>query len=192
MAVARAIENTAANWSSGVVASGSINQGWAANTTQGDSWTNSQAPTVFDNTCLYNTGANVCATTGTWKFKRTHTISSGTIWDFSGSVSEWIDWNVAATGMAYSFGPVTLGRYEFTGVIPGAEMPTETWQPLNVSLDSTNGIGLYEGQGANLSGGMYSGAWDASGGPIAGVYNLGFIAPANSQGRYGFRCAYAQ
>lgn len=192
MAVAREVESTAANWSSGVIGSGSINQGWAASTSFGDSWGNSQAPTVFDNTCLYNTGSNACAATGTWKFKRTHTIGSGVIWDFSGSVHEWIDWQVSAAGQAYSSGPVTTTWYEYTGVVPGTEMPRETWQPGISTLNSTNGIGLYEGPVDGLIGIVYGGAWDDAGGPRAGIYALKFRWPADSQGRLGFRCAYAQ
>lgn len=193
MAIAREIENKASNWSSATVGSGTINQGWAANTAYGDGWTDSAAPTVSDNTCLYNTASNACGSSGTWKFKRTHALTSGIdIWDFGASVYEWVDWNVQATGMAYSSGPTTQGMYEYSGVIAGSDMPKETWQPANTSLTSTNGIGLYAGTGTNLSGVQAGGAWDASGGPIAGIYTLTFVAPTASQGRYGFRCAYAQ
>ena len=79
------------NWSTSV-GSGNLARGWAANTAYGDTWTNTAVAPSTGSSCLYNTAADACDTTGTHLYRRTFTLSNGeTIWDISGNVWEWTD-----------------------------------------------------------------------------------------------------
>lgn len=90
MTIARNAEQVTSNWSSGTVGSGQLARGFAAHTSYGDSWTNTKAAPSTSGNCLYNTGANACASTGTHLYKRTLALSNeAEIWDIPGNLWEW-------------------------------------------------------------------------------------------------------
>jgi len=184
--LARDIESTASNWSSGSVGNGVLARGWAANTSYGDTWTNSAVAATTGSSCLYNTAANACAATGTHLYRRTHTLQNGeTIWDLSGNVYEWTnDTCTAGTG---------AGNYYNSGA-------WVEWDNSNLSdyeksiagpagnYTATNATGRYYGCSATGNAFLRSGDWDV--GSYAGVFylNLG-NAPSVSYTSVGFRCA---
>lgn len=191
MAIARETESIAGNWSSGTVGTGYVNRGWSANSTRGDSWSNTTVAASTAAGCLYNTAADTCAAAGTHTFKRTHTLTAGgTLWDFTGNVAEYLDWTVEAKDLAYSFGPIAANNYEFTGVNAGTGMPAETWRPGNTTYDSTYGIGLYATGGGSITAARVFGSFDD--GIWSGIYGLAMGSVTASNSRIGFRCAYAQ
>lgn len=82
-----------ANWTGGTVGSGKVVRGWAANTTDGDAWTNSTSPPRNDPSCLYNTGADQCSSSGSLLYRRTHILHNGSeIWDLTGNLMEATNW----------------------------------------------------------------------------------------------------
>lgn len=189
MAMARDIESVNVNWSSGTAGSGSLNRGWVQ--------TNTAAATAANSTCLYNTAANTCGTTGTHDQKRTHTLSYGEeIWDVGGNLYEWIDWQVTPANKAYIFadgGPVGAWRdfKDLDRLIASTdEMPPEKWQPKFSTLTKTSGIGGYFA-GTTAPGGVArrGGMW--ADGADAGVYGLNLVRLATVGNSYvGFRCVY--
>jgi len=79
MMLARDAEAVASNWSGGSVGSGVLARGWAAYTGYGDSWSNTAVASTTGSSCLYNTAADTCGATGTFLYRRTHTLSNGQI-----------------------------------------------------------------------------------------------------------------
>jgi len=185
MTLATDIEATASNWSSGTVGTGNLARGWAANTSYGDTWTNTAAAPTTGASCLYNTAANTCGATGTFLYRRTFTLSNGqTIWDMSGNLYEWThDICTAGTGTRYWQGAgwiewtdSTLSDYE--KIVAG---------PVG-AYTATNGVGRYYGCSANGNGFLRSGAW--ADGSYAGLFDLNLsYAPSASSTGIGFRCA---
>ena len=116
------------------------------------------------------------------------------IWDFSGNVEEFVDWNVAQADKAYVLAdgsPINSVK-EFTALDTNTGeddvMSPNTWQPTNPTLDSTNGIGSYNARGETnhvaIRGGGVNGA-------EAGVVALFFSSEANTVlPPTGFRCVY--
>ena len=187
MTIARNIEAQAANWSGGSVGSGCLFRG---NNGTADA-------------CGYDGASDTEPESGSGRdTKAKLTLSNGEeIWDFSGNVREWVDWTLggalvrvipankayATTGPKdYSIEFNTLNRK----ISNEDEMETITWQPLDTSLTSTNGIGQYYA-GLNYSGGaaFRGGAW--GGGLMAGVFSLRLSYPkTDTRNSTGFRCVY--
>ena len=141
MTIARNIETTGSNWSSGTVNNGAISIGHSDNSPG-----NSLAAGT-DNDGCFGTG-QVCDDV-TWDSqRRTHTLSNGeVIWDFAGNVWEWNGWQVTLADKAYfstDGGPQSAWR-EWTVIdtFPNSFMVPATWQAANAALDSANGIGQY-------------------------------------------------
>lgn len=179
-ALARNIENTASNWSNGAVGNGVLARGWAAHASYGDSWTNNAVAPSTDSSCLYNTAADSCGSTGTHLYKRTHTLSNGqTIWDLSGNVWEWNNDICSQTNWSSSswieWNNAVLSDYEK----PNAG-------PLG-NYTSTHGAGRYYGCTANGNGFLRGGRWNR--GAYAGVFALDLsLWPTASSTSFGFRC----
>ena len=91
-ALARHIAAQSSNWSTGVVGSGFLSRGYAANAGYDDSFTNTKhAQTTGTENDLYNTGADTVGPSGEFRYKRTHNLSNGQVlWDFSGNAHEWV------------------------------------------------------------------------------------------------------
>lgn len=167
MTIARNIESQDTNWSGGSVGSGCIFRG------------NSN----LNDACGYD-GANPESGTGR-NSKASHTLSNGqVIWDFAGNVWSLVDWTKGdpLTGLtpankAYFSGdgaPVGGTWREWTlidvNINNGDEMESKTWQSLDPTLNSTNGIGSY------YSGSITQGGVAARGGSQNSLHNAGIYA----------------
>lgn len=197
MTIAYSIEETDSNWSNGD-GTGMLNRGHSDNS--------STALAVTDINDDYDgTGNNSGQAPGSgWEQKRTHTLSNGeVIWDFAGNVRQWVDWTTG--GSLTGVTPANKAYYSTDGapqstwiqfttldtnINNGDEMETLAWQPLDSSLNSSNGIGLYYA-GDNLSGGaaLRGGNWNNN--THSGVFALALNASASFTGSYiGFRCVF--
>ncbi|MFZ5629214.1 MAG: hypothetical protein ACOY5B_08790 [Spirochaetota bacterium] len=179
MTIARSIEATTTNWSTGTVSSGTLNRGHSDNVPP-----NTLAASTDDSPCV-GTG-DTCSPTVHHVQRRTHVLANGEIiWDFAGNAKEFIDWFLltdrAGTSSTY---------VEVNAPTPTTSMPANTFKSNDTGLLSTNGIGMYwrDTQGSNgyaMRGGHLSNGSDG------GIYNLDF-EPSSSytNSRVGFRCAY--
>ena len=127
------------------------------------------------------------------------------IWDFSGNVSEWVDWDLTSIGFARTITPANKAFdsndgmpvsffKEFidldTNISPGDEMFSEYLLPKHILFDNSQGIGRYLA-GNNITGGapVRSGAWND--GDNAGIYTLRLnLTAADDQEDIGFRCVF--
>ena len=186
MTIARNIENVDKNWTSGTVGTGCLFRGNIGATApcQG---VNSGYEKGFLELDFGLERPNIAKLTLNY---------GAEIWDFSGNVQEFVDWNVAQADKAYVLAdgsPISSAK-EFTALDANIEeddvMSPNTWQPTNPTLDSTNGIGSYIARGETnhvaIRGGGGSG--NASN---AGVFALDFSSEANAVLPFiGFRCVY--
>lgn len=191
MTIVRNVENVASNWTSGVAGSGVLARGW----------TNTSNTTVAPSTgagCLYNTAANTCAAAGTVDLKRTHTLSNGeVIWDLSGNVWEWVNWQVPPANKAHiAANPINTdqGWKDFkdldTKITSTDEMRPSTWQSTFLTATRAEGLGGYYA-GINTTGGaaLRGGNWLY--GINAGIFTLNLAnLSSNASSGFGFRCAY--
>ncbi|MBN2197627.1 discoidin domain-containing protein [Candidatus Wolfebacteria bacterium] len=193
MTIAENATTVASNWSGGSVGSGTLARGWAANTSYGDSWTNTVVAPSTGPSCLYNTDINTCDSSGTHLYRRTLTLTNGNeIWDISGNVWEWTD----KTSVCYeqpeqigSAGSEWLEYNDASGInykgFSYLRLPNNEWS-------SSHGIGrIYTdvGNSAAVIRAFHRGG-DWSIGSYAGVFTLGlYNAPGSSSVNFGFRCA---
>lgn len=194
MTIARNIENEPANWSSGIVGTGTLFRGHSDNSP-------GSALNVTITTDGYDQTGNSGASSP--EQKRVHVLSnSNQIWDFSGNVFEWVDWSISAgfqivTPANKAFAnppdtdPVNAWR-EFNilnNKITGTdEMKPETWQSFNPGFTSAQGVGLYYA-GINTTGGMAHRGGNWNQGINAGIYSLD-LSNATAVSSVGFRCVY--
>ncbi|MER2513204.1 MAG: fibronectin type III domain-containing protein [Nitrosomonas ureae] len=180
MTIARNIEVQNGNWSGGVVGSGLIFQG--NNGVAAASSYNGSDPEG-------GTGRDT---------KAMHVLSNGEqIWDISGNVWEWVDWNVTPANKAYvsTDGSPQSAWREFTLLDTliglGDEMFPNSWRPTNAAYNSAKGTGQYYA-GTNASGGAArrGGGW--SNVTNAGVFALNLLNSSayTSYNSLGFRCVY--
>ncbi|MFA5431699.1 MAG: SUMF1/EgtB/PvdO family nonheme iron enzyme [Candidatus Paceibacterota bacterium] len=197
--LARDIESVSSNWSGNVLA-----RGWAANTSYGDTWTNSAVAPSTGDSCRYNTGINICAANGTHLYKRTHTLSNGQeIWDFSGNVWEWTNDTLTTAQLLANFSSQGSEWYEYNGTttaVPrtanfnASTVLTKSMVAPVGTYNSNNGVGrIYVDTDAASDGGvthafLRGGYW--AHGACAGVFTLSLHnAPGYSDTNVGFRCA---
>lgn len=180
MTIARSIEATAANWSSGTVSSGALNRGHSDN-----SPANTLSAGTDDLPCS-GTG-DTCSTTVFHDQRRTHVLANGqTIWDFAGNVKELIDW-IVTTNRA---GAQSAAYEEINSPAPTAAMPANTFKSNDTNLLEANGIGAYwrDVQGSN---GYAARGGYLTNGTRSGVYHLDFEPSSTyTNALVGFRCAY--
>lgn len=182
MTVARNIESTAGNWSTGTVSSGSINRGHTDNAPA------ATLPASTDDNPCSGTG-ETCSTTVWHDQRRTHTLSNGhTIWDLPGNAKEYIDWYVP-TGRSASGNAAYL---EINAQSAGGSMALSTFQSNDTGLTSGNGIGKYW-PGTDGSNGYAARGGHFNNGVVqqAGIYLLDLDnASSAASTQIGFRCAY--
>jgi hypothetical protein len=193
MTIARNVENVAANWTDGSVGSGCLMRGNVGGTnacTGGDSGYNGPDPD-------FGSGRSDNGTASL-------TLDNGEeIWDLSGNVWEWVDWDMTSTlvtvtpaSKAYisSEGSPQSAWKEFvdldTNIAGGDEMFSDSWQATDASLQGSDGIGRYYA-GNNSSGGaaLRGGGW--LGESNAGAFALYLFVPSSLPSTaFGFRCVY--
>ena len=185
MILARDIESVSSNWSSGTVGSGNLARGWTANLSYGDTWTNNAFAPSTGSTCLYNTGADTCGASGTFLYRRTHTLSNGqTIWDLSGNVSEWTH-DICTTGTG-------TGYWQGAGWVEWTDSSLSDYEKITAgpigTYTATNAVGRYYGCSANGNGFLRGEYW--ADGSYVGLFSLYLnAAPSYSNSTIGFRCA---
>ena len=188
MTIARNIENQNYNWSGNLVGSGELARGHSEN-----------GPiavlSVSNELDEYDqTGDN---SSSGWEQRRTSLLSNGELlWDLAGNASEIIDWYIPAANKAYvsADGSPQAAWREFntvdTRIGVGEDMEVNSWQAINTSLTSVDGIGSYFSEdnisdGYAVRGGAY---FQFSNG---GIYSLFLITSAGSVStRRTFRCTY--
>lgn len=183
--LARDAESLASNWSGGTVGSGAMAHGWAAGTANGDSWTNTAVASTTGSSCLYNTGANTCGSSGTFLYRRTLNLSNGnTIWDLSGNAYEWThDICYSGTGTGYWYNSSWLewndsNLTDYEKLISG---------PMSGTYTGDNGVGRYLGCTANGDTFFRGGAFND--GSYAGAFALRLdFSPSGTAASIGFRC----
>ncbi|MFP5458062.1 MAG: beta strand repeat-containing protein, partial [Bacteriovoracia bacterium] len=165
MTIARHIEGVAANWSGGAVQSGCLMRGNVG---------------ILDN-CSYNGQDPEMGTSR--DLKASHLLaSSARIWDFSGNVWEWVDWNLS-TGLQRGPLSCAASSFELDQVSCSALIPTD-YRPLQ-AMTSLQGAGVFFGGagGAALRGGNWSSA------NSAGAFSLFLSNSTSTAGTpFGFRC----
>jgi hypothetical protein len=191
MTIARNAESVSSNFQASVMA-----RGWAANNTNltpHDPWQNSAPAPLTDSNCLYNTGSNTCASSGDHLYRRTLALSNGEeIWDLSGNVWEWVDWDSAMAG--HQEGPKTCAGswVEFTA-LPSDACFTGGALSANEVLPATSN-GSYEEAFGRFYGGSggaarRGGNWDH--GSYAGAFTLNLnVSTTPTASNVGFRCVY--
>lgn len=182
LTIAYEIEQNSSNWSGGSVGNGMIPRGHSDNTP-------SSALDISSTSDLYDQTGNTAgdAVGGGWEQKRVHYLSdSSEIWDFSGNVAEWVDWNI---GGSFDLAPTTCpsGFVEFSGVSCGA-LSSSDYSPVNAAYGSSEGLGKFNGGtgGAAQRGGVYNSTMVRY-----GIYGLILAStPASNSINRGFRCVY--
>jgi hypothetical protein len=178
MTIARSIEATATNWSTGTINSGAINRGHTDGTPA-----NTLAASTDDDAC--NGTGQSCATFNDQR--RTHVLANGqSIWDFSGNAKEFVDWELATDRAGSGAG----GYVELNTQTITTSMPANTFKSNNLALSSANGIGLYWPD-TNGNNGYAARGGHFSNNSQAGIYHLDFGQNGSySSSQFGFRCAY--
>ena len=175
MAIAAEIESITSNWSSGTVGTGCIFTGNVG---------------ILD-ACGYSGGA-IDEGSGRDTKAELELASGETIFDLSGNVSEWVNWDESED---VTFGPLSCDDTwkDFNEEFCDGSENKYDYLPFNPGLvsdliyDSTYGIGKIEGGtgGIALRGGGYQF------GKKAGVYSLSLVStPASYNLNTGFRCVY--
>ncbi len=168
MTIARDLESVTGNWSGSSVGSGCVFNGNHGT----------------DDTCGYN-GADPEGGTGR-NTRAKLTLSSGEeIWDFSGNVWEWVDWNPNDSG--FTTGPTTCNNTWTEFSTKCTALSLRDYQPAG-AYNSNHGMGQWYGStgGAAARGGVYN-----AGSSVSGLY--GIILHNNaaySDGGFGFRCVW--
>ncbi|POB14830.1 hypothetical protein [Halobacteriovorax sp. DA5] len=180
MTIARDIEGVASNWSGASVGSGHIPRGHTDNS-PGSALAITSTADSYD-----GTGNNSGQAAGSgWEQKRTHTLSNGsTIWDFSGNVWEWVDWDSGSAG--FTTGP-TNGTASWQALTSLSGSVTANDLQSSGGYTSSQSFGQWYGgsAGAALRGGRWSSGTNA--GAVALSLNA---APSNTGTDIGFRCVY--
>jgi formylglycine-generating enzyme required for sulfatase activity len=184
--LARDAESLASNWSGGSVGSGAMARGWAANTAYGDTWTNTAVASSTGSSCLYNTAADTCGSSGTFLYRRTLNLTNGnTIWDLCGNVWEWThDICYLGTGTGYWYNSSWI-EWNDSNVTDYEKLVAG---PMSGSYAGSNGVGRYLGCTTNGNAFLRGGAWYD--GSYAGAFALNlYTPPSYTNTNIGFRCA---
>ena len=192
MSIARNIESVNGNWTGGAVGSGCLFRGNIGGTVACNSINSGYDGSDPEG----GSGRNTLAR---------HTLDNGqVIWDFSGNLWDFIDWDmtnnlgrVSPSVKAYDSadgGPVS-SSLDFTDLDTNTEassqMFEDSWEPSDSSYtNSDEGVGVYIG-GDNSSGGYVIRGGNSTSSSEAGIYTLDLRSESNtSNNNTGFRCVY--
>lgn len=180
MTLAHNIESHELNWSSFEVGDGCLKQG---NTGE------------FD-TCSIDGGDVLFGDLGGRDHRARHELSSGVqIWDLSGNVAQWVDWE---SGGGLDLAPANTCTAtdveipDVSSLTGGCGLDFSDYEPANSGgvppsvYDSDYGLGQldFEAERGAVRGGAYG---DLGG---AGLYSLHLLDPATTSSEIGFRCVY--
>lgn len=178
MAIARDIENVDLNWTGQSVGVGCLYRGNSGEATSGGG-------TVDGDSCGYN-GANPEEGVGR-DIRARHILSNGAeIFDLSGNVWEWTDWDANTAG--FQIGPTSCPAsvVELPSVACGA-LADADYNTINGLYTSADGIGQINGDTGG--GARRGGSWNFTTGD--GVFTLHLnLAPTSTSQFFGFRCVY--
>lgn len=181
MTIARDIESTDDNWSGGSVGIGKLLRGHSDNSP-------SNIVGVTDDSDPYDSTGNTSSDPvgAGWEQGRTHLLSNGSVvWDFSGNIWEWTDWDSASTG--YDLGPIDeLSGFKDLTTVPTGSLNIDDFQSSGNYPSSFN-VGYWAGGtgGAAFRGGQYNNN------NVAGIYTIAlYLSATVSVGQIGFRCVY--
>jgi formylglycine-generating enzyme required for sulfatase activity len=179
MAIARDIEVQGNNWTGDSIGTGCLFKGNTNISTVGDG-------NSLGDSCAYN-GASPEQGIGR-DIRAKHILSNGSeIYDLSGNVWEWVDWDKETAG--YQIGPTTcpnIGYQEFSTIVC-PDLNDSDFQTQNGGYSSTEGVGRFVGgtNAAAIRGGPYT--IDSH----SGVFSLNFLnPPSDTFAVVGFRCVY--
>ncbi len=192
MTIAHEAEDEAINWSSGVKGTGALYRGHSDSMIEGGvpGWA---LEASNDTSPYHQTGNNESQAMGSGKEqKRTLKILSGhIIWDFSGNVWEWTNWDL---GEGLLDGPTTCspGVTEIPALNCNALLNLDYLPGNPASVDpnqynSNYGLGKIIGGngGGTIRGGI------SSSGTVAGIFSLDLeFQPSFANRIIGFRCVY--
>ncbi len=169
LAIARDIENVDTNWTGGTVGTGCLFRGNSG-----------------DSTCGYYSATDPDSGAGR-NSRAKHTLSTGEeIFDISGNMYEWTDWDSEAVG--FQVGPTTCGATitQLPDVICGA-LASIDFDTDNGTYTSTEGVGvLFSDSGGAATRG---GSWSSGG--LAGAFTLSLVlSPVDAGDFIGFRCVF--
>jgi len=193
MALARNIESVSSNWTSGVVGSDCLKQG--------NIWSNVVCPS--DNLAYnYAKGGvdfgTVRADNGTSQL----VLDNGNvIWDLSGNVREWVNWNLSNTlstpivqaNKAHGGSGPLGSMLSFLGItnFPSPLMNANMIKPVNSSLGLNSGIGSYIAGNVTSTGVPTRGGSKLYTNQANGIFSLKLTSTLSTQDTTtGFRCVY--
>ena len=177
--IARNIAGVASNWSTGVVASGYLNQGHTDN-----SPSYPLVAVTDDNDACNGTG-QTCSSTVWDSQRRTHTLSNGNvIWDFAGNIWEWV------TNDNYA----SNGADGYISSMNGADIRQTRYGAASGTICASPLTSPYCGMGYgyfNYSAGAFTRGGNWGNGVYAGVFHADLSnPPSNRYPDIGFRCVF--
>ena len=192
MTIAHEAESQAVNWSSGVIGTGAIYRGHSDGIIEGgvSGW---ELEASTDSNPYHQTGNSEIEPMGSGKEqKRILKLLSGHfIWDFSGNVWEWTNWDLDS---GLIDGPTTCspGISEIPSLNCSALLNTDFMpgnpEDVDPNLYNSN-YGLGKIIGGNGGGAIRGGI--SSSGTVAGIFSLDLEFQSNIASRViGFRCVY--
>ena len=197
MTIARNIELVDENWTGGTVGTGCLFKG---NAGEEEAGCNGSLAHYNGNNPEFGPGRN---DRGIASLTLRTDDNDKEIWDLSGNVSEWVDWDMTDTlvtvtvtseidNRAYGSGvrlPWTQFNQLDMNVGENDEMSPMTWQTTNTyALSFTVGVYLFgrnnPGNGAAIRGG----SWQSEN--AAGPFSLNMVSGSSKESSFGFRCVY--
>ena len=203
MAIARNVEQTGANWTSGEPGNGMLARGLhKVPGVQGELYKTLAHPAPDARpSCLYAAVKEreiACARRAEQRYRRTLHLSTGdVIWDMAGNVWDWVDasedggaiWgNICGTGHGWSSFSECHFQAHLGFAAVHAEDPRFEVGPL-FSMEPSSGIGMVHGSWADDRALKRGGSWVNA--TASGVFSVDLRAPRDeASAARGFRCTY--
>lgn len=180
MTIARNAENVTDNWESGIIGTGWFVRGHS------DGVPNNPLDVTNENDPYDGTGdtAGVGGGNG-WEQRRTLKLSNGSIvWDFTGNVWSWVDWNPNDTG--FTLGPTDAPLTSMEVNVLSGSVTNNDLRAAGL-YGSSQGFGQWYGGAGGAA--MRGGRWTNQ--TLAGIYSMYLDEVAShASSHVGFRCVY--